>query len=94
MGSAAAPPPSPHRDAVKALLAAGTSADARCGSDNATTLHAAARLDFPAGIQDGDDVPAKEGSSYTLHPCSAPSPCPYSGHCRCPGRSGWTGRGR
>ena len=38
MGSAAAPPPSPHRDAVKALLAAGTSADARCGSDSGMTL--------------------------------------------------------
>ncbi|CAD6206009.1 unnamed protein product [Miscanthus lutarioriparius] len=32
-----------RRDAVKALLAAGARADARCGTDSATALHAAAR---------------------------------------------------
>ncbi|KAL6893587.1 hypothetical protein ACP4OV_007685 [Aristida adscensionis] len=32
-----------RRDAVKALLAAGARADARCGADGATALHAAAR---------------------------------------------------
>ncbi|EAZ01556.1 hypothetical protein OsI_23589 [Oryza sativa Indica Group] len=32
-----------RRDAVKALLAAGARADARCGTDGGTLLHAAAR---------------------------------------------------
>ncbi|CAL4943477.1 unnamed protein product [Urochloa decumbens] len=40
-----------RRDAVRALLAAGARADARCGADGATALHAAARR--------GDEVVAR-----------------------------------